>query len=68
VGLTALAPLISLTSLVLWGCSAITDAGLAALAPLTSLASLDLSYCSAITDVGVAAFSQLTVDRCDIAR
>ena len=53
-GLAALAPLTSLTSLNFDSCYLITDAGVAALAPFTSLTSLDLGCCG-LTDAQLAA-------------
>ena len=48
-----------LTSLDLYGCDRITDAGVKHLARLTGLTSLDLSWCR-ITDAGLADLARLT--------
>eukprot|EP00854_Cymbomonas_tetramitiformis_P016151 gene16151-19160_t len=59
--LFALTPFIgSLTSLNLYWCGLVTDAGLHAISRLTKLTDLNLGRCDRLTDAGVVALSALT--------
>jgi hypothetical protein len=52
--------LTTLTTLILRGCSLITDQGVQSLASLTALTTLNLQACRLITDQGVQSLASLT--------